>query len=144
MWICQRRARTITIYSRKGSGFDLKKAIKKKRYNMRRTCLIFISCSKTAFFYLRLCSFPASWGLDVRKTKDIVYIRRSANNSGVCFLYRLQCIFWFCANFHLQNRHQQRTCFSNDIIQMQIDFPIWLEERVLINCNKFLVQSLQL
>ena len=40
---------------------------------MRRTCLIFISCSKTAFFYLPLCSFPASWGLDVRKTKDIVY-----------------------------------------------------------------------
>ena len=41
-----------------------------------------------------------------------------------------------CANFHLQNRPQQRTCFSNDIRDANSFPPISLEERVLINRNK--------
>ena len=49
-----------------------------------------------------------------------------------------------CANFHLPNRPQQRTCFSNDIRDANGFLLISLEERVLINCNKCSVQSLQL
>ena len=106
--------------------FEESKKRKNDMHNMQRTCLVFRSCSKTFFFYLPLCSFPASRGLDV--------------------MFPLSALMHIlvCANFQLQNRPQQHTCFSNDIRDVNSFPPISLEERVLIYHNKCFVQSLQL